>query len=123
MVSLRLLSFVATCITAAAWHEGTSSADLRRAFKKRPHKESHVSAETPDEVFKSMNRHLSASGAKTKPCEVLDHDTLNNLLQQLDAGRDPALHTIYKNKKDKRALHYDDMDYKLLLWAEEKASL
>merc|ERR1719506_2471998 len=121
---MRVACLLAYAGLASAWHEGTSSADLRRAFKKRPHKKSHVAGDTPEEVFQAMNRHLVSSGTSTTPCEAWDHEALNTLLRKMDAERDPALHEIYAGRKDRRALHFDSFDYKeSLRQAEEDAHI
>lgn len=93
--------------------------DLLRAYQPRPLPDSHVTGATGKSVFAAMNVHLASQSVETVPCEELDHASLNEIARQLFPLRDKRLNSIYGERKDRRALHFDDMSYKEMLWEIE----
>lgn len=93
--------------------------DLMRAAMPRPLPSSHVHGTTPKIAFAAMNRHLAADSVKTSPCESFDHATLNELTRMLYSLRVKTLDEQYRSRQDRRALHFDDIEYKEKLWRAE----
>lgn len=101
---------------------GASASDLRRARTARPARGSRTHGATPAEAFRGMNEVLRSAAVKTAPCETFEHATLNGVARALHKLRDPELHVHYASKKDKRALHFDSLEYKERLWEAETAA-
>jgi len=99
-----------------------SVSDLRRAKLPKPSPSSHVFGESPPEVFESMNRALRTSAVPHKNCDQFSHEDLNNVAKILYLARAPKLDELYVSVGDKRALHFDSLENKELLWKGEAAA-
>eukprot|EP01065_Artemidia_motanka_P038133 TRINITY_DN469_c0_g1_i3.p2 TRINITY_DN469_c0_g1~~TRINITY_DN469_c0_g1_i3.p2 ORF type:complete len:525 (+),score=225.63 TRINITY_DN469_c0_g1_i3:76-1650(+) len=104
----------------AASADVLTSADLRRAWQQRPYSDSHVSGATHADAFVKMNRHLRAQRHVSSPCEEWRHESLNELSRRLYGLRNGRLGHAYASRNDKRAMHFDSLDYKEQLWSEEQ---
>lgn len=114
---------VIAALSAIVATSALSSKDLRRAYQPKPHADSHVISPHPVGAWEAMNTHLLGQDVTTFPCEGLDHDQLNDVARQIWSSSDPSFNQIYKNKNDKRAFHFDSLEYKEKLWKQEGATL
>jgi len=96
-----------------------SATDLELAHTPRPLPSSHVHGKTPAEAFARMNKVLLRDGVRTAACDTMDHGALNGVFRRLHALRAPELDAIFKGAEDRRALHYDTLEYKDTLWDRE----
>lgn len=94
--------------------------DLIRAYQPRPLPDSHVSGTNGKNIFSLMNLHLAAQPVETVPCEELDHESLNNISRKMFPLLDQRFHNIYSKRNDRRALHFDNLEYKEILWKQEE---
>jgi len=100
-----------------------SITDLHRAKKPRPLSESEVLGDTVSDAFHRMNTALRRGVHRSGSCESFGFDDLNEVARSLYKVRSAELDTLYKTRKDKRALHFEGLDYKERLWAKEKAEM
>lgn len=123
-VKLFAVFSVAIALRAAEAKYDLTPSDRARALLPRPEPTSHVHGATPKHAFAAMNEVLHTDGVKTRPCEDFSHDELNELAQILYAMRVPSLDESYRARGDRRALHFDNITEKELLWqAEEVATM
>lgn len=116
------LPLIVSFAAAAAGEHAPSVKDLVRARMPRPPVNSRVVGATPVAAFENMNKVLSAGHVRTAPCETFVHSKLNDLARTLYVARAPELHDMYKARGDKRAFHFDALEYKEALWAAEEAA-
>lgn len=116
-----MMRAAASLTALAAAHGAPNSADLRRAHQHRPYGDSHVSGATTDDAWQAISRHVQKGAAAARGCEEWQPADLHALLRRLLRNRDRRLTSVYAQKNDKRALHYDGDEYKAPLWAAELA--
>lgn len=64
-----------------------------------------------------MNVHLTdTEPVQVAPCATFTHSALNAVSRTLFALREDKLQRIYVNAADKRALHFQSIEYKEELW-------
>ena len=81
---------------------------------------SHVHGSDARTMFAAMNVHFTnAEPVQVAPCATFTHSALNAVTRTLFALREDKLQDIYVNAVDKRALHFQSMDYKEQLWDRE----
>lgn len=97
-----------------------SAADLVRARLARPAVNSKVHGSTAKEAFARMNAHLEALEVATAPCLHMDLEELNAITDTLFKVAQAPLQVSYALRNDRRKLHFDSIDYKEKLWAQER---
>jgi len=98
-----------------------SARDVARALQARPFDDSDVHGDTAEEAYSKMNFYLQARYA-TKPCSEWTHEDLDASAALLYSAKAQKLDLTYKAAGDRRALHYEALDYKEKLWAAERAA-
>ena len=96
-----------------------SAEDLERALLPRPLESSHVHGATPREAFAAMNRALAAYDVPTAPCDEMTHQQLDGLARLLYGARSTVLDRQYRERRDRRALHFENITAKEKLWRAE----
>jgi len=114
-----IVALVVLGITSATSQFRPSDADMKRALQPRPTTSSHVHGATPSQAFEGMNKVLEADAVKTMPCESFTHEELNEVAKIIYAMRAPELDHGYRARSDRRALHFDNISHKELLWHGE----
>jgi hypothetical protein len=97
-----------------------SLADIARANSPRPQPGSHVRGDSPADAFRRMNLVLQADPVSTAPCSEFEHERLNQVARVLYSLRHAELDTEFRSRQDRRAMHFDSIEYKEKLWQAEK---
>ena len=100
-----------------------SFADLARARTPRPAETSHVHGANAADAFAKMNHFLQGGSLRTRSCDQWNTTELDELARALHGLRDPALDAEYKQRGDRRALHFDGFEHKERLWEAEAGRL